>query len=123
MRSELILVPLGIIEIIFSISGVFISKSPLYLFVSSFGAFLILLGLFGRKYYINIFYRGFFGVIIFQGLILAYTYLFTPVYVTEALFYFSLLFFVFFVIFFVYMFTQRRNGEGLIKEGYKKNNS
>lgn len=117
MRSELIFVPLGFLEILISVYGFFISEYSLYLFVTSFGAFLILLGLFGRKNYINVFYLGFLGVLMFQGIILTYTYLFSSAHATEALFYISLLFFVFCVIFFVCMFTQRNKGEELIKEG------
>lgn len=100
MKLGLLLIILGLLGILFSLWGFFISGSPSYLFVSSFGAFFILIGIFGNRYHNNYFYLSFLGVIIFQGIILNYIYFFKPVYTNESLFYFNIVFFMGYVVFF-----------------------
>ncbi len=107
MKLGRLLIIFGFLGILFSLLSFFLSGSPSYLFISSFGAFFILIGIFGDRYYNKSFYLSFLGVVIFQGVILSYIYFFKPVYTNESLFYFNIVFFIVYAVFFVYIFTQR----------------
>jgi len=104
----------GILLVFFSLINFLDSGSPLDLFISSYGVSVILLGiLVNRGYYNQTFYMAFLGVIVFQGLILAYAFVFTPVYVAKAIFYPDVVLFLFYMLIFVYYYPKRRENLGM----------
>lgn len=93
----------GILALIGSLLIFLNSKSPLQLFIGSLGIFGILIGIFvNQGFYNKTFYLAFLGLIAFQGLILIYTFIFTPVYATETIFYFDVGLSVFYAFIFAY---------------------
>jgi len=89
-----------------------ISGNPLYIFGITGGLAYVLIHIFSANDYNNkIFYMIFLGIIAFQGLILAYVYLFRTIYAQQPMFYplFSLVIgiFIFHILYFVYYYPHK----------------
>ncbi|MBP1945718.1 hypothetical protein J2743_001061 [Methanobacterium petrolearium] len=107
MRFKLSLFLTFLYSIIFL--GIFlISGKLLFLFAISFGITIMLVTIFMNKdYSISLYYLGFLGIIIFQGLILTYIYLFLPFYRTNLLFYGMFGIFIIYILYFAYYYPRR----------------
>jgi hypothetical protein len=89
--------------------GIFlISGNFLFLFAISFGITIMLITLFkNNDYNVTLYYLGFLGIIIFQGLILTYFFLFIPSYKTNVLFYGIIGIFIIYILYFAYYYPRR----------------
>lgn len=93
-----------------SLLSFIISKSPSDLFVSSAWIFFIIISILRLKNYQNKIYLAVLVIITYQGLILVYSYLFTPFYKTnQLLFYFFSGIFILLLISFVYFYPRRNH--------------
>lgn len=85
----------GLIIIFIFISDFLSSRSPLILFSSSVGFYLVL-GVLEREYYY--YYNpewAWIAFVLFQGLVLAYICVFAPIYIFDILFYLEIGFFLY----------------------------
>lgn len=103
--------------LVWSLGRFLVYKDFFDLFSVSVYLIIVLVFIFNRRgYYNKVFYLAFLGIIILQGLILTYTYLFISNYANNQLIYGDLAFFIIFIVLFAYMFIHR-------KKYLKKNNS
>jgi NhaP-type Na+/H+ or K+/H+ antiporter len=99
---------IGLIWSFWFIWNFLVSGSPLYLFVSTLGITYALISIFKIKNYDNLmFYMAFLCIIVFQGLILSYTYLFEPIYAKNILYYALIPIFLIYLFYFIYYFPKR----------------
>ncbi|MEL7669118.1 hypothetical protein [Methanobacterium sp.] len=117
MKIGVWIIILGFMSLFATLGRFLLSGSTLDLFVVFFAIYVIIAGLALKKYVnMSIYYSAFLGVIILQGLTMAYAYVFTPVYTTETSFYIYLGIYILFVISFVYAFIHRQEYLNKIEE-------
>lgn len=105
----------GLTGIIGALLIYLISGNPLFIFGITAGLSYGLIHIFSANDYNNkIFYMGFLGIIAFQGLILAYTYLFRTIYAQYPMFYpllgLAIVIFIFHILYFVYYYPHKPEG-------------
>lgn len=111
------------ILVLFGSLGAFLSSGNLLdLFISSLGVYAVLASIFiKRRYYNKTYYLGILGMIIVQGMILGYTYIFAPVVYTadKLLFYLFTGGLILYTFIFVYSYPKRRENPDMPwKEGW-----
>jgi hypothetical protein len=120
MENSKIQKVIGIMLIIFCLSR-FLSLSrsgnPSYLIWGSLGIFILTLTFLPKnKYSVQIVLAITMGLIIFSGLILIYTYLFIPIYVSYFEYYLEIGIFIIYTFFFIFVYINKEDPNFLFGE-------
>lgn len=100
------------IPFLFRLLHVLGSENPSYLVTGSIGI-ILLMSIFSPKYFNKQFLHILICYILFSGLILSYTYLFEPMYVSSDEYYYAIWALLFNIVLFAYFYLRRNNPKSL----------